>query len=125
LLEMLCFDGRLISLRGGAAFRTVKKPNQVSLQKELGLQSTPHVTAGIKREHPSAADQTAGASPEEDIEDLPLGWNGLTEMPCGRCPVFELCEDNGPVNPHNCEYYDEWLRKSIPARVAEEVVAGS
>lgn len=35
--------------------------------------------------------------------------NGLTEAPCGRCPVFELCEEGGPVGPGNCVYFQEWL----------------
>jgi DNA-directed RNA polymerase III subunit RPC6 len=33
----------------------------------------------------------------------------LTEAPCGRCPVFDLCEEGGPVGPSNCEYFVEWL----------------
>lgn len=33
----------------------------------------------------------------------------LNEAPCGRCPVFELCEEGGPVGPSNCEYFNEWL----------------
>lgn len=35
--------------------------------------------------------------------------NGLTEAPCGRCPVFDLCAEGGPVGPSNCEYFVEWL----------------
>jgi DNA-directed RNA polymerase III subunit RPC6 len=35
--------------------------------------------------------------------------NGLTEAPCGRCPVFDLCEEGGPVGPSNCEYFKQWL----------------
>ena len=35
--------------------------------------------------------------------------NGLTEAPCGRCPVFEICEEGGPVNARTCEYFQEWL----------------
>lgn len=35
--------------------------------------------------------------------------DGYTEAPCGRCPVFSLCEENGPVNPDECVYYDKWL----------------
>lgn len=35
--------------------------------------------------------------------------NGLTEAPCGRCPVFDLCEEDGPVNARSCEYFEEWL----------------
>jgi DNA-directed RNA polymerase III subunit RPC6 len=34
---------------------------------------------------------------------------GLMMVPCGKCPVFEFCSDDGPVNPHSCEYYQEWL----------------
>jgi DNA-directed RNA polymerase III subunit RPC6 len=33
----------------------------------------------------------------------------LSEAPCGRCPVFDLCEEGGPVGPSNCEYFNEWL----------------
>ncbi|KAF4632569.1 hypothetical protein G7Y89_g5560 [Cudoniella acicularis] len=34
----------------------------------------------------------------------------LMEAPCGRCPVFDLCEEGGPVGPSNCEYLSEWLK---------------
>lgn len=35
--------------------------------------------------------------------------NGLVEAPCGRCPVFDLCEEGGPVNARTCTYFQEWL----------------
>ncbi|KAF9872435.1 RNA polymerase Rpc34 subunit [Colletotrichum karsti] len=35
--------------------------------------------------------------------------NGYTEAPCGRCPVFELCEEGGPVSASNCTYFQRWL----------------
>ena len=44
---------------------------------------------------------------ESDIENG-IG-NGLTESPCGRCPVFDLCEEGGPVNAGTCEYFEDWL----------------
>lgn len=31
------------------------------------------------------------------------------EVPCGRCPVFDLCEEGGPVAPSNCKYFEDWL----------------
>jgi DNA-directed RNA polymerase III subunit RPC6 len=43
----------------------------------------------------------------QEMEDGPS--NGLTEAPCGRCPVFDLCEEGGPVGPSTCEYFREWL----------------
>ncbi|KAI2640993.1 RNA polymerase Rpc34 subunit [Xylaria nigripes] len=35
--------------------------------------------------------------------------NGLTTVPCGKCPVFDLCEQGGPVWAGGCEYFDQWL----------------
>lgn len=35
--------------------------------------------------------------------------SAYTEAPCGRCPVFDLCEEGGPVGPSNCEYFKAWL----------------
>lgn len=35
--------------------------------------------------------------------------DGLTDAPCGRCPVLELCEEGGPVSASNCVYLDRWL----------------
>lgn len=37
-------------------------------------------------------------------------FNTFTEAPCGKCPVFDLCEEGGPVGPSNCEYFTEWLK---------------
>jgi DNA-directed RNA polymerase III subunit RPC6 len=34
----------------------------------------------------------------------------LTEAPCGRCPVFDICQEGGPVNPRDCTYLEEWLQ---------------
>ncbi|KAJ3292714.1 34-kDa subunit of RNA polymerase III (C) [Borealophlyctis nickersoniae] len=35
--------------------------------------------------------------------------NAWTDVPCGRCPVFSFCSEDGPVNPANCVYYKKWL----------------
>lgn len=35
--------------------------------------------------------------------------NGFTDSPCGRCPVFDLCEDGGPVSASTCVYFEDWL----------------
>ena len=36
--------------------------------------------------------------------------SGLTESPCGRCPVFDICEEEGPINARTCEYFQDWLQ---------------
>lgn len=35
---------------------------------------------------------------------------GLTQSPCGRCPVLDLCHQDGPVNPQECIYFEQWLK---------------
>ena len=38
-----------------------------------------------------------------------MSVNGFTESPCGRCPVFNLCREGGPVSASNCKYFEDWL----------------
>jgi DNA-directed RNA polymerase III subunit RPC6 len=70
LLDLLCWDGRLMKVMGGQAYKSV------------------HNTA-------PAHDEMR---------------NGLVESPCGRCPVFDLCEEGGPVNARTCTYFQDWLQ---------------
>jgi len=48
---------------------------------------------------------------DEEGEESEPWWkgNGLTQVPCGRCPVFDLCGEGGPINAGNCEYFKAWL----------------
>ena len=41
-------------------------------------------------------------------EEREIG-NEWTQIPCGKCPVFQFCTEDGPVNPGNCEYFKKWL----------------
>ncbi|KAI8050904.1 RNA polymerase III subunit Rpc34 [Syncephalis plumigaleata] len=36
--------------------------------------------------------------------------NPWTNTPCGKCPVFSFCTEDGPISPSNCEYYTRWLQ---------------
>lgn len=89
LLEMLCYDGKLISLRDGAAYKSVRKPSQISRQRDLG---------GLQ-----------GLGDSHELPELSQGGNGMTELPCGQCPVFSLCHEGGQISPKTCIYFDEWL----------------
>jgi DNA-directed RNA polymerase III subunit RPC6 len=35
---------------------------------------------------------------------------GLTQAPCGHCPVFDICHDDGPINAAECVYFEQWLK---------------
>ncbi|GAB5586300.1 34-kDa subunit of RNA polymerase III (C) [Umbelopsis nana] len=37
------------------------------------------------------------------------GIDPLSEVPCGKCPVFKFCTEDGPVSPSNCDYFQKWL----------------
>ncbi|KAL5630106.1 hypothetical protein BROUX41_001712 [Berkeleyomyces rouxiae] len=48
--------------------------------------------------------------PGKQEKGIPLQYGTpFNEVPCGRCPVFDLCEEGGPVAPSNCEYFKKWL----------------
>jgi len=40
---------------------------------------------------------------------IPLPSNGLMKVPCGNCPVFSLCGEEGLITPEKCIYMNEWL----------------
>ncbi|KAJ2453609.1 34-kDa subunit of RNA polymerase III (C) [Coemansia sp. RSA 2336] len=33
----------------------------------------------------------------------------LTDIPCGRCPIANRCNDSGDITPATCEYLAKWL----------------
>jgi DNA-directed RNA polymerase III subunit RPC6 len=40
---------------------------------------------------------------------VPLPENGLAFVPCGICPVFDVCSDDGDISPAKCQYFNEFL----------------
>lgn len=56
-----------------------------------------------------AKQSTESWAGREDAADPESHVSAYTEAPCGRCPVFDLCEEGGPVGPSNCEYFKTWL----------------
>ncbi|KAI8869440.1 hypothetical protein GQ42DRAFT_136035 [Ramicandelaber brevisporus] len=38
-----------------------------------------------------------------------IGRRSITEMPCGKCPVYSKCGDDSLVSPVTCEYMANWL----------------
>lgn len=36
--------------------------------------------------------------------------NGFTQTPCGICPVFNQCSDEGEITPIKCIYFKNWLK---------------
>lgn len=82
LLDVLIFDNRI---------------EQIKVGKRVGYRIVRATKANPDR------------SVKLDDDFLEPSNNGLTTAPCGRCPVFELCEEGGPVWAGGCEYFDQWL----------------
>jgi len=91
LVDILCYDGLV---------------EPVVVGRRKGYRTT-----RISKQE--AEDPARNKELEESGQEVPLGpppvSNGFVEAPCGRCPVFELCEEGGPVNPSNCVYFQRWL----------------
>ncbi|KAF2465358.1 DNA-directed RNA polymeras-like protein III subunit Rpc34 [Lindgomyces ingoldianus] len=41
--------------------------------------------------------------------DSSFGMNGFVEAPCGTCPVFDLCGNEGEITASTCAYFTEWI----------------
>ncbi|KAM9971426.1 hypothetical protein ACTFIW_011404 [Dictyostelium discoideum] len=41
----------------------------------------------------------------------PIPVNNFCNMPCGNCPVFDICSDNGLVSPKRCVYFKQYLEQ--------------
>ena len=112
---MLVFDGRLERI-GGAGFGG-------SEVAERGEEVLAELDADASGAFGGAKYRTVRAlecDGDDDVGDDGVGGgggsgsgrgpgNGLSAVPCGRCPVFNLCEVGGPVNAEECVYFDEWL----------------
>lgn len=77
--------------------------NKVAMYRHL---KKPDQTMHDYRRRNNAAMGDVKAAREIELEDIGLG--GSTEVPCLRCPVFDICEDGGPVNAKTCTYWDEF-----------------
>ena len=42
------------------------------------------------------------------VLSIPL-TTAFTSTPCGVCPVFNECREDGLISPQTCMYYDKWL----------------
>ena len=86
LLDVLILDRRIEKV-GIAGYRTVK---------------------GVKGASEAMKNAYSGRSMEDASEDTE--GTGLSQTPCGRCPVYNLCQEGGPVSAENCEYFEVWLK---------------
>ena len=122
LLEIMAYDDKLVKVsrptRGDelpdegqddvvTMFRCFKPPSARDKQKELA-----HMLVSD-----SSATRKAGRR-QFELEEI--GRGGTSEVPCLKCPAFELCGDGGPVNVKTCPYFDEWYVKAAKADIPDD-----
>lgn len=117
LLEVMVYDDKLykmyrelrsdeISLDSTtdqvAMYRCFKTPGQ--LEERFN-------TTGRLQSH--SASTRKAARREVELEEV--GRGGASEVPCLKCPAFDICGDGGPVNVVTCPYFDEWYLRTARA----------
>lgn len=70
-----------------------------------GIESGYRTVRGVTFKPPGA-----GFGDLEDAFRMGKAGNALTDVPCGTCPVFDVCSEDGPVNSAECIYFDQWLK---------------
>jgi DNA-directed RNA polymerase III subunit RPC6 len=102
LIDLLIYDGLIEPIR-------VKKRKGYRVLRALKQDPVSYHERVKERRAKAREDEE---EPLEVLAPEPRS-NGLTEAPCGQCPVFELCEEGGPVSPSNCIYFPQWLGLEI------------
>ncbi|KAK4200234.1 putative DNA-directed RNA polymerase III subunit [Triangularia verruculosa] len=100
LVDVLVFDGLIepIAVNSRKGYRVVRPTKQDTLSYAKRKQE--------QEAHPELGEPELGPPPVS---------SAVTEAPCGKCPVFELCQEGGPVAPSTCVYFQEWLGLEEPA----------
>ena len=113
LLQVMVYDDRLFKLSRPTRatevsdnfidntvtmYRCFKTPQDLMEKRSLA-----------KRQGSNDPKVSTAAYRAETIEALAPG--GASEVPCMKCPVFDICGDGGPINAVTCKYFTEWYDK--------------
>lgn len=101
LLNVLVWDERLQKING-SHLRDASPSDKVGEAEEQLPPKIMYRTFKNIKEMPA---WNNGKEPDEGP------GNGLTQIPCGRCPIIDLCGDDGVVNARNCKYWDQWMEQ--------------
>ncbi|RSH78709.1 34-kDa subunit of RNA polymerase III (C) [Apiotrichum porosum] len=71
----------------------------------MGISSNPFFSADGRQTLIDLSDQAVVYRATRRLH-IPLGE---MQAPCGTCPQFNFCEEDGPVNPAGCSYFSDWL----------------
>jgi DNA-directed RNA polymerase III subunit RPC6 len=101
------FDTKEINM-----YRSFKNPELLREENKRDQQAFPA--------QPENANSRAQVKALRQIELEDIGDGGSTEIPCLRCPVFDICGDGGEVNARTCVYFKEWHVRTKEADLEEK-----
>ena len=113
LLQVMVYDDKLQKMHRPSLEGEVPDDSEGSQMTMYRAMSTPEEVSIkykiMKKASNKALDHPTRKSVMRPLEIEDIGHGGITEVPCLRCPVIDLCEDEGPVSVLTCEYLDNWL----------------
>ncbi|KAK5198255.1 34-kDa subunit of RNA polymerase III (C) [Exophiala xenobiotica] len=110
LLEVMVYDDLLVKMYRSAnddEFPDDYNNNTVTMYRSFKTPAELQAEHKLIRDKTSSHERTRKAAyRKEELEEI--GQGGSSEVPCMRCPVFDICGDGGPVNVATCKYFDDW-----------------
>ncbi len=110
LLQVMVYDDRLFKLSRPAQTSEVKDDVEANTVTMYRCFKTPlalmEQRSLAKRQMSTDEKVRVAAYRHEELEAL--GPGGASEVPCMKCPVFDICGTGGPVNAVSCKYFTEW-----------------
>ena len=104
-----CLEGEMSDESAGpqvTIYRATSTPDQVNARFKTLRKVDDEMKKAVEERR---LDQSTRKSIMRPLEIEDIGHGGITEVPCLRCPVIDLCEDEGPISILTCGYFDDWL----------------
>jgi DNA-directed RNA polymerase III subunit RPC6 len=113
-------DADGVNEEGSSRKRSRKSGKKASFDTDSDFDSSDTDSSTRKVKHKKSKDSKPKSSELLDFggvvyravrsERVETGWS---QAPCTRCPQFDFCHANGPINPTECKYYTDWLQQSF------------
>ena len=117
LLEIMVYDDRLATIERAIRADEIPddgKDDTVTMYRCYASPAAREKSKEMAHGFGSESSATRKAARRQfELEEL--GRGGTSEVPCIKCPAFEMCGDGGPVNVRTCPYFDEWYVKAAKA----------
>ncbi|KIX07735.1 uncharacterized protein Z518_02389 [Rhinocladiella mackenziei CBS 650.93] len=117
LLDVMVYDDRLFKMYrppNDDEFPDDPAANTITMYRCFKNPTELFELHQLEKRKVSSHDSTRKAAyRQQELEDIAEG--GSSEVPCMRCPAFDICGDGGPVNVVTCRYFEPWYVNLVEA----------